>query len=52
MIFAREEDHLLEILYKFLTICRKRRLLVSLIKADLYRKEACWFGRIIDADRI
>ena len=52
MIFAKDEVHLLGILRKFFSICRKRRLVVSLPKSDFYRKEAYWCGRIIDANGI
>lgn len=52
MIFARNEDHLKEILAKFFTIHRRQRLVVSLSKSEFFRKEAFWCRWIMDAHGI
>lgn len=40
MIFAKDEEHTLSILRQFFQICRKRRLVVSLLNSDFFRSEA------------
>lgn len=48
----QNEADLLRLLRRFLYICRKRRLVVSLPKSDFYLSEVIWCGHIIDAQVI
>lgn len=38
LLFADSEEHLLDILRKLFTICRTRRLVVSLSKSEFFEK--------------
>lgn len=48
LLFAASESNLLRILQTFFSICRTRRLVVSLSKSSFFQKGAHWCGRMID----
>jgi len=52
MLFARDEQQMLQILRLFFEICRKRNLIVSLPKSDFYLQEVLWCGRLINKEGI
>lgn len=49
LLYAASENPLMQLLRRFLTICRERHLVISLPKSAFFLKEAQWWGRIIDS---
>lgn len=47
ILLTIEEVHLLRVLRPFLEICRNRRLIVSILKSDLYLTKVTNWGHII-----
>ncbi len=49
---ARTEAQLLDVLERFLAICKDRNLIVSIIKSVFFATSIKWCGRILDAQGI
>lgn len=52
ILYANNEDHLLEILRHFFEICHSERLVISLQKSDFFLVEVSWCGRLINKEGI
>lgn len=49
-LHSKNEEELLDLIKRFLEICKEKRLLVSIRKSNFFTKQVKWCGRVIDKD--